>query len=68
IIMSDHGGHDRTHGTLLPEDMTIPFFFYGKEFAAGALNVPVSLLEIAPTIVKILGIDADEDWEGHSVF
>ena len=68
VIMADHGGHDRSHGSLLPEDMTIPFFFYGKNFKAGELNTPVSLLEIAPTIVKILGLDADEAWEGCPVF
>ena len=27
IIMSDHGGHDRSHGSTKPEDMTIPLFF-----------------------------------------
>ena len=68
IIMSDHGGHNRGHGTLMPEDMTIPFFFYGPEFAAGEIADPVSLLEIAPTIAKIMGIPAEEDWEGHAVF
>ena len=68
IIMADHGGHGRSHGSLMPEDMTIPFFFYGKEFAAGEISEPVSLLEIAPTIVKILGIEPDREWEGHSVF
>ncbi len=68
IIMADHGGHDRTHGTELPEDMTIPFFFYGPEFTPGEISESVSLLEIAPTIAKLLGIEPDEDWEGHPVF
>lgn len=68
VIMADHGGHDRSHGTMMPEDMTIPFFFYGKDFAAGEMSQPVSLLEIAPTIVKIMGIEPDSDWDGHAVF
>ena len=67
IIMSDHGGHDRTHGTMLPEDMTVPFFFYGPEFTPGEIVEPVSLLEIAPTIAKVMGIPPEEDWEGHSI-
>src|SRR6266540_817325 len=25
LIQSDHGGHDRNHGTDLPEDLTIPW-------------------------------------------
>ena len=67
IIMSDHGGHDRTHGTLLKEDMTIPFFFYGKEFKKQEIQTEVSLIDIAPTIVKLLGIEPDCEWEGHSI-
>lgn len=67
IIMSDHGGHDRTHGTLSKEDMTIPFFFYGKDFVAGEIKDKVTLLDIAPTIVKVLGINPIKDWEGSSI-
>ena len=32
---ADHGGHDRTHGTGSPEDMTIPFIIKGKNFKVG---------------------------------
>jgi phosphopentomutase len=68
VVMADHGGHDRSHGTTMHEDMTVPFFFYGKDFTAGELTQPISLLEIAPTIVKIMGIDADSDWDGRAIF
>ena len=67
IIMADHGGHDRRHGSTCPEDMTVPFFFYGKEFTKGKEIDGVSLLEIAPTIAKIMGIEGERDWEGHSI-
>ena len=67
IIMADHGGHDRSHGSTLPEDMTIPLFFYGEKFKSGEITEPVSLLEIAPTIIKVLGLEPDEDWEGRSI-
>ena len=67
IIMADHGGHDRTHGTELPEDMTVPFFFFGDEFTPGEITEPVSLLEIAPTIATLLGLEPDEEWEGRSL-
>lgn len=68
IIMADHGGHDRTHGTTLAEDMTVPFFFFGKEFEAGKELKGVSLLDIAPTIAKIMGIAPEDEWEGTPVF
>ena len=69
IVMADHGGHDRSHGSTLPEDMTIPLFFYGKDFPKGkVIEDDISLLEIAPTIAKLLGISAEPEWEGKSVF
>ena len=67
IVMADHGGHDRTHGTELPEDMTIPLFFHGPDFAPGVIGEEISLLEIAPTIAKVLGVAPDRDWEGRSI-
>ena len=67
IIMSDHGGHDRTHGSTMPEDMTIPFFFYGKEFEPGVITKQLSLLDIAPTIAKIMELEPERDWEGNSL-
>jgi predicted AlkP superfamily pyrophosphatase or phosphodiesterase len=67
IVMADHGGHDRSHGSTLPEDMTIPFFFYGSEFLGGKEVEGISLLDIAPTIAHLMGIEPEKEWEGHSV-
>ena len=68
IIMADHGGHERSHGTMAPEDMTIPFFFYGKDFQPGKISKLISLLEIAPAIAKVMGIEPDSDWDGYAFF
>ena len=67
IITADHGGHDRMHGTEMPEDMLIPAFFCGENFEKGKEIEDVSILDIAPTITKLLGLAPDEDWEGKSV-
>ena len=67
IIMADHGGHDRSHGSSMPEDMTIPLFFYGPEFEGGKVVEGLSLLDVAPTIAALLGIDPEPEWEGHSI-
>ena len=67
IVMADHGGHDRMHGTTLPEDMTIPFIAYGKPFEAGRKLENVSILDVAPTIVTLLGVEIPKDWEGKSL-
>ena len=68
IIMADHGGHDRSHGTTMPEDMTIPLFFLGKSFTPGVIEKPLSLLDIAPTIAKLMGIEPEREWMGEPVF
>ena len=67
IIMADHGGHDRSHGSDMPEDMLIPFFFCGPDFEAGKTVPDASLLDIAPTITAVMGIGGDPDWEGRSL-
>ena len=67
IVMTDHGGHDRTHGSTIPEDMIIPFFFYGDRFEKGKETDNLSLLDIAPTIAELMDIAPDEEWEGRSI-
>lgn len=67
IILADHGGHDRSHGTALPEDMTIPVVIRGKDFEAGSKLNDVSILDVAPTVVRLLGVPADREWEGKSL-
>lgn len=68
LVQADHGGHDRSHGTELDEDMTIPWMIAGPEIRRGhAISSPVSLLETAPTLARILGVPVHEDWEGVCV-
>ena len=68
IVTADHGGHDRTHGTEMPEDMTIPVFIKGKDFTPGEILGNVSIKDIAPTVAKLLGVPANEEWEGVALF
>ena len=67
IITADHGGHGRSHGTELPEDMTVPVFCFGPEFEKGKELENVSILDITPTIADIMGIGFDPAWEGRSL-
>ena len=67
IITSDHGGHDRTHGTNMPEDMTIPVMIRGKDFSVGANLGNVNIKDIAPTVTMLLDVDPDEEWEGKPI-
>jgi len=68
LVESDHGGHDRGHGTDTPEDMTIPWLLSGAGVRRGVeLRTPISLLDTAPTLAALLGIAAPEGWEGRAV-
>ena len=64
IVCADHGGHDRTHGQDIPEDMTIPVLFCGERFEKNAQLTGVSIKDIAPTIAKLLDVPFAREWEG----
>jgi bisphosphoglycerate-independent phosphoglycerate mutase (AlkP superfamily) len=65
IIQSDHGGHERNHGSDSPEDMTIFWTVGGPGVRAGhVIERDVSLLDTAPTIVHLLKRQIPEEWEG----
>lgn len=68
LTQADHGGHDRSHGTEMPEDMTIPWMIAGPSVRAGhEIASDVSLLDSAPTLAHFLGIKPHMHWEGRCV-
>jgi len=67
IITADHGGHDRTHGTDMPEDMVIPLFILGKDYEAGKEIHGANIKDIAPTVARLLGVESDKEWEGKAL-
>ncbi|QPC84046.1 alkaline phosphatase family protein [Phototrophicus methaneseepsis] len=68
LVHSDHGGHERDHGTEMPEDMTIPWFLVGPSVRQNyEVQQPVSLLDTAPTIAALFGLPSHRDWEGQPV-
>ena len=67
ILTADHGGHDRSHGTEAPEDMTTPFFIRHSSIQPGEISGTPGILDIAPTVASCLGLSPDPDWEGKSL-
>ncbi|MBQ2729818.1 MAG: alkaline phosphatase family protein [Clostridia bacterium] len=67
IVTADHGGHARGHGADIPEDMIIPMLFIGQEFEKGKEITDISLLDIAPTVAKIMGVPPQREWEGTPI-
>ena len=66
LLTSDHGGHDRAHGTDAPEDMIVPWMIAGPGVRCGyEIKAAVSLLDTAPTLARVLDITPHPDWEGR---
>jgi len=66
IITADHGGHERTHGQNIDEDMLIPLILSSRSIPKGNI-AKADLCDIAPTIVGFFGLEANRAWEGHDL-
>ena len=67
IISADHGGHDTTHGSSLPEDMTIPWIASGPGIVAGELLTHGHTMDTAATAAYALGLTIPPEWDGRPV-
>jgi predicted AlkP superfamily pyrophosphatase or phosphodiesterase len=68
ILSADHGGHDKTHGSRSPEDMTIPWIAFGRKVKpAHQISVPVTTYDTAATALWLLGLPIPADWDGKPV-
>jgi len=63
----EHGGAG--HGTTLYEEsLRIPLLIRAPELLApGRVEVPVDLLDLAPTLVDLVGVAAPTGWQGESL-
>jgi arylsulfatase A-like enzyme len=75
IVVGDHGEafgtHDQTgHGSkIYEENISIPCLIYNPMLCSGKTeNKITSLIDIAPTIAHIVGIQKPKAWEGKSLF
>ena len=68
IITADHGGHDTSHGSRIPEDMTIPWIVSGAGIQPKQLTGTVHTIDTAATAAFALGLDIPEDWDGVPVY
>lgn len=67
LVMSDHGGHDRAHGTESVEDMTIPWILAGTGIRRQELNGEVRIFDAAPTLAALTGVPIPREWDGRPV-
>jgi arylsulfatase A-like enzyme len=61
----EHGGE--YHGDLYREDLHVPLLVAGPGIGARRLEAPVGLIDVAPTILELLGIEIPEAFDGDSL-
>jgi arylsulfatase A-like enzyme len=68
LLLSDHGGHGRSHGTDMEEDMRIPWVIAGPGIRAGhRLNGEVRIYDTCVTLAHVLGLERSTEWDGRVV-
>lgn len=68
IVTADHGGHDTSHGTDSPEDMTIPWVASGPGIQPKLLTTQVHTMDTAATAAMLLGLPIPPEWDGVPVY
>lgn len=68
IITADHGGHDTTHGSSMPVDMTIPWIASGPGIQPKVLTTQVHTMDTAATAAFVLGLPIPPEWDGVPVY
>ena len=74
VFTADHGEELREHGrfqhgnTLYQESVRIPLFIAGPGLPAGrVVTDQVSLVDVAPTVLELLGLPPEPRFEGRSL-
>ena len=68
IISADHGGHDKTHGDNIPDDMIIPWVVWGKGVKKSfTITAPVTTYDTAATALWLLDLPVPAEFDGKPV-
>lgn len=68
LISADHGGHDKTHGEVIPDDMLIPWVAWGKGVKKGfTITSPVTTYDTAATALWLLDVPLPAEFDGKPV-
>lgn len=74
VLTSDHGESfgehgDYSHGTSVFEELVrVPLVIGGGSLGSGSSPAPASLIDLAPTLARLAGIEPDAAWAGRALF
>ena len=63
----DHGGFEHGHA-MWEEVLRIPLVFWGPGISPGRESMPVSLTDVAPTLLDWIDVPIPEDFDGQSLW
>jgi predicted AlkP superfamily pyrophosphatase or phosphodiesterase len=67
VVVSDHGGNGTKHGNDTTNELEIPLLFAGPGIAKGELPAASRNMDMAPTVIKALGLKPHPCWEGRAL-
>jgi predicted AlkP superfamily pyrophosphatase or phosphodiesterase len=68
LITADHGGHGRSHGENIPDDMEIPWLAWGAGVRSGyRITGPVTTVDTTATALWLLGVPRGGELDGKPV-
>lgn len=68
LITADHGGHDKTHGLDIPDDMIIPWVAWGKGVKKNfSITDKVTTYDTAATALWLLDVPVPAEFDGKPV-
>ncbi len=68
LISADHGGHDKTHGLDIPDDMLIPWVAWGKGVKKNfTITEKVTTYDTAATALWLLDLPIPAEFDGKPV-
>src|SRR5207245_5056344 len=73
VVTADHGEEFHEHGgayhgsSLYDEQVRVPLFFVVRGLAARRVGPPVDLVDLAPTILGLLRVEAPGRMRGHDL-
>jgi len=73
VFTSDHGEGFCEHAAFFhgrvpfEEQMRVPLLIAGRNLTARRIDHPVSLIDLAPTLAEMAGVQGQPDWPGRSL-
>ena len=65
ILTADHGGHNKSHGSTDPVDMTIPWIVWGAGVQPGDTLSGIRTMDTAATALWMLGLEPPATFVGR---